>query len=151
MLRIRWSIAAALFFFATLSPAMGAQLERPVAEIHTVEHYTYRDPELHQDLRIRFVTPRKISFRLRLVEDCRKTVSGIAIRHRHEYSIDADEADVLYPSLEFVYHGKATDTLYIRIAAKTGKYRQDKAYVFETGDRSECPVSEQMMRRIPVR
>jgi hypothetical protein len=151
MIMMRWCSAAALLLLANVPMALGAPPEGSHAGSHAVEHYTYRNAELRQDLWVRFLTPRKISFRLRLVEDCHKTVSGIAIRHRHEYSIDADEAGILYPSLEYVYRGKATHTLYIRIAARTGKYRQNKAFVFETGNRSECPVSERMMRRVPAR
>ena len=138
-----------LVFLACIAPASARLLQEdlPEGEDPGAIVFRYQDSETQQYLGIHFLSKRKIRFVLRVDEDCHKSVEGTAINRAHDYAIDADEAGVLYPANEYVYRESNGHTLYIRIAARMKGFKQDKAYVFETKDRSGCPVSEEMMQR----
>lgn len=121
------------------------QEDLPANSDPTAVVFRYQDSETQQYLRIHFLSKRKIHFVLRVDEDCHKTIEGTAINRADDYTVDADEAGVLFPANEFVYRERDGHTLYITIAARTKGFKQDKAYVSELRDRSGCPVSEDIM------
>jgi hypothetical protein len=142
-------LSVVLVLLTCIAPASAALLQQdlPEGDDPAAIVFRYRSPELDQYLKVNIVSKRKIRFVLRVDETCHKRITGTAINHGHDYEIDADEAGVLYPSNEYIYRESDGHTLYIRIAARTRGFKQDKAYVFETRDRSGCPVSEEMMQR----
>jgi hypothetical protein len=108
--------------------------------------FRYQDSETQQILRVHFLSKRKIHFVLSVDEDCHKRIEGTAINHAHGYTIDADEAGEFYLANEFIYRERNGHTLYIRIAARTKRFKSDKAYVSELKDRSGCPATEDIMQ-----